>query len=104
MTNEMNAWVNQAHARARALAELRDAKFTTTSPTHIGGAYVIDIDGRHAIAQFVAWSGGASEATILDIGTEQRVYFRESPASTENLDQLYGEFLVALRRAECAVP
>lgn len=94
MTDKLTRWASLARSRAVTMLAPAGARVTLTLPAHPRASHVLDVDGGRGIGQFIVWPDGAIEATILDIVTEQPVYFDATPAT--DLSELDARFLVFL--------
>lgn len=105
MTDDLTQWVSVARSRAAALLEPAGVRVKLTLPAHPRASHVLDVDGGRGVGQFIVWPDGATEATILDLVTEQPVYFDATPATDlSDLDARFGAFLDACVDVEKSSP
>jgi hypothetical protein len=105
MIGDLTQWASAALSRAAALLTPCGVRVALTPPAHPRASHVLDTDGGRIVGHFIVWPDGATEATILDVATEQPVYFDSAPATDlVELDARFRTFLDACVAAEKPSP
>jgi hypothetical protein len=99
MTDIADSIAKQAAALRRMEVWKNSIAVTLPMPPRTG--FVIDVHGKHVIAQFIAWTTGAMEANALTLADGQVFYAAADPNVDEaTLDAHWRRFCSEILRAE----
>ena len=101
MSFDVNARLAAVQHRMLALGIQERFTIKVVVPEQSSGGWVIDLDGEHVVSTFIVWPTGATEATVLDVASENRVYFDETVVDDgDALEQAFAAFLAIVIRVE----
>jgi len=89
--------------RAAALRQVETWKNSVSIkvPAYPGGGYLIDIDGKRVVAQFIVWPSGSMEATVGAVEDGQVVYLEAAESLNESeLEERWLRFYSAVLQVE----